>query len=512
MLLFTDASIPRVQKFLDQLLSAGGAVELTYGFTDVGRGRLYDHLGLQFISRAALHCLYAGPDVVDLDVINCNPIIVYELLVADHGAPHVHAHYPYLTRLALDRDGLGGVMEETKTFYGVSRKEAKQLGNLLLNGGAIATWRASVVTGAGGNSAWALGMHAEAPLVRAAVVALRSTALVVVAAYAAWASRHAANPALLHDAHANANFTFTYVVQDVENQILVHTIVPAVQTYGGRVSSLHFDGLIAALQRSLGGPRNLSFTGLRDAVNAVLAARGTLLRVAIKDWELPPGIDIASLQQSPTQIPTDARPLPDNSPHREFLLRALGLHCGDLTSAYVGTYDGCVALQAGGLGRRRQQQRHHHIFRTVGPRQCPHRVSHMGGDFELVEDGSRLLYLCKDPGCAARPSAEVCEIPVHIFATDRRVVSSRSFDAATAERALANIIKVKQGEVANSDSDSDHVGLPVVDGRHIRPATRQAALRAMGEYVNRFFVAIERGGRGDDLARSSLAPRPVGPL
>ena len=69
MLLFTDASIPRVQKFLDQLLSAGGAVELTYGFTDVGRGRLYDHLGLQFISRAALHCLYAGPDVVDLDVI-----------------------------------------------------------------------------------------------------------------------------------------------------------------------------------------------------------------------------------------------------------------------------------------------------------------------------------------------------------------------------------------------------------------------------------------------------------
>ena len=68
--------------------------------------------------------------------------------------------------------------------------------------------------------------------------------------------------------------------------------------------------------------------GLRDAVNQALAARGTMLRVAIKDWELPPGIDGASLQQSAGQRPADARPLPENSPHREFVLRALGAMCG----------------------------------------------------------------------------------------------------------------------------------------------------------------------------------------
>ncbi len=31
---------------------------------------MYDGLGVQFLTRPALHCLYAGPDVVDLDLIN----------------------------------------------------------------------------------------------------------------------------------------------------------------------------------------------------------------------------------------------------------------------------------------------------------------------------------------------------------------------------------------------------------------------------------------------------------
>ena len=341
-------------------------------------------------------------------------------------------------------------------------------------------------------------MHLEAPLVRAAVLALPGCAAVVAAAHAAWSIRHASDAAVLNNARAKANFTCTYAVQDIENEVLMQTVVPAVQRYGGRVSSLHFDGLVATLLRPIAGPGNLTFVGMRDAVNIDLAARGTPLRVAIKDWELPPGIDLAAQQQGAAQQPADAQPLPENSPHREFLLRALGRHCGDLTSAYISTYDGLVSLQAGGLGRPRQRQRHHHIFRNAGVRQCPHRMNHVGGEFELVEDGSRLLYVCKDPVCAARPAAEICHIPAYIFATDRRVVSNCSFDPASAERALSNIIKVKQGEIANSDSDSDHAGLQVVDGHHIRPATQQAALRAMGEYVNRFFVAIERGGQGGE--------------
>ena len=138
---------------MDQLASAGGVVELSYAFTDVGRGRLYDGLGLQFLTRPALHCLYAGPDVVDLDLINAIPIITYELLVSGHGAVWTQQHFPHFTRLAIGRDGPGGVMQETMTFYRVNRKDATQLGNCLLNGGGIATWRASIVTGAVGNSA-----------------------------------------------------------------------------------------------------------------------------------------------------------------------------------------------------------------------------------------------------------------------------------------------------------------------------------------------------------------------
>ena len=90
----------------------------------------------------------------------------------------------------------------------------------------------------------------------------------------------------------------------------------------------------------------------------------------------------------------------------------LGRHCDDLTSAYVGTYDGAAALRVGGRGGSCRRKRHHHVFRTRGHRRCPHRVVHLNGDFELVEDGSRWLYVCGSPACAHRPAGSVNPSPV----------------------------------------------------------------------------------------------------
>ena len=83
------------------------------------------------------------------------------------------------------------VVQEIETFYRVVRKDAKRFPSLLLNGGGIDTWRASVVTGAVGDAVWAVGFHAEVPGLRAAVLGLASSAAVVAAAHAAWAIRPA---------------------------------------------------------------------------------------------------------------------------------------------------------------------------------------------------------------------------------------------------------------------------------------------------------------------------------
>ena len=52
---------------------------------------------------------YAGPDCADLDIINCNPSIVYELLVTAYGAAWVDWRFPHFRRLVFSRDGPGGV-------------------------------------------------------------------------------------------------------------------------------------------------------------------------------------------------------------------------------------------------------------------------------------------------------------------------------------------------------------------------------------------------------------------
>ena len=84
---------------------------------------------------------------------------------------------------------LCAVIVEIEVFYHVSRKDGKKLSSLLLFGGGVDTWRATVVTGAVGNSVWVIGFHAEVPALRAAVLALASSAPIVAAAHAAWAVR-----------------------------------------------------------------------------------------------------------------------------------------------------------------------------------------------------------------------------------------------------------------------------------------------------------------------------------
>ena len=93
------------------------------------------------------------------------------------------------------------------------------------------------------------------------VLVLRHAASVIRFAFptAACCHRHAADPATLADVYARDAFTYAYIIQDYENNILMQTVVPEVDIYGARVCSLHFDGLVAALVRDLANPAGQTF-------------------------------------------------------------------------------------------------------------------------------------------------------------------------------------------------------------------------------------------------------------
>ena len=101
---------------------------------DFGRVFAVNGCGLQFIRKEIRHTL-AGDEYVDIDIVNCQPTILNQVLLI-----HNYKQFKHLNDYVHNRPAY---LKEIQDTYNVDKDNANILINMIIFDGSFATWRDS---------------------------------------------------------------------------------------------------------------------------------------------------------------------------------------------------------------------------------------------------------------------------------------------------------------------------------------------------------------------------------